>query len=113
MQLQYTHIMYPANFVPKEDKVLDLETIFRAVSNYVGINNLATKDQHKELAYARHLYCYIARKRTNAFLREIAVLIGKRHHTTVVHSCQTLKDWHDTDEKVRKDVENLLNILNK
>ena len=112
MQLQYTHIMYPANYEPKGTTALEINFIYKTVCNYFKVD-ISVKTRKRSIAYPRHLFCYICRRRTKAGLREIGELIGGRDHTTVIHSDQTLKDWYDTDELVRADVANINNILNK
>ncbi len=112
-QLQYTHVVYPANYTPKEDRAISILDVYDAVSHYCKIDDMGIKSRKKELVYARHLYCFISRKRTLASLVTVASLVGARDHTTIVHAVQTLQNWYDTDENVRIDVANIMDLLNK
>jgi chromosomal replication initiator protein len=50
---------------------------------------------------------YFAKQYTNNSLKAIGAHFGGRDHSTVIHSCQAVKDQIDTDSEFRDDVDEL------
>lgn len=68
------------------------------------------KSRKRELVVLRQVYCYFCMKNglLNS-LKEVGETIGSRDHTTVIHSCKTVKDLLSAkDEKVT----NVVNYVN-
>jgi hypothetical protein len=55
------------------------------------------KSRMKEIAMARHLFCYMARLHTNASLLAIGEFLSGRDHATVMNSVRVSNDMIDTD----------------
>jgi hypothetical protein len=51
----------------------------------------------REIAMARHLFCYMARLHTNASLLAIGEFLSGRDHATVMNSVKVSNDMIDTD----------------
>jgi chromosomal replication initiator protein len=50
---------------------------------------------------------FLAKQFTKNSLKNIGDHFGGRDHTTVIHSCQTVKDLMDTDVMIREQVKEL------
>ena len=87
-----------------------IEGIAQAVLDYLNLVDMPLVGQTRAIVYPRHLYCYICDMYTNYPQKHIARLIGK-NRTAVVHSCETIENWIQTDENVRNDVEAISRIL--
>ena len=48
---------------------------------------------------------------TGASLKDIGDIFGKRDHTTVIHSCQTVKKLLLKDEHLQEDLDKVKNSL--
>jgi hypothetical protein len=88
----------------KRDNKITIGEIYHLVSAYTGINDLSIEWRKHEICYARHLYSYLSRELTTESYKAIAVLVGGKDHTTIIHSCKTIKAELDTSEEVRTDI---------
>ena len=62
------------------------------------------KTRKREIVQARQITMYLAKAFTKNSLKTIGEHFGGRDHTTVIHSCQTVKDLMDTDTVFRENV---------
>jgi len=59
---------------------------------------------------ARHMAMFIIKEKLNLTLKHIADLFG-RDHTTVIHGIRSVKNLSDTEERVKQELNYLINIL--
>jgi chromosomal replication initiator protein len=92
---------------------LTIEEIKQEVSSYYNqsVESLSAKTRKHEVVLARQMCMYLAKKLTQMSLKSIGLHFGGRDHTTVLHSCQQIMNYIDTDRKVRQDVEFLRKAL--
>ncbi len=100
------------NFVKTITKEVTIEAIQKMVCEYFGVNydKLLQKTRKREIVQARQISMYLAKSFTKNSLKIIGEHFGGRDHTTVIHSCQTVKDLMDTDSAFR---ENVMEITQK
>lgn len=94
---------------------ITIEDIKREVSGYYKqeVAKLSAKTRKHEVVLARQMSMYLAKKLTRMSLKSIGAHFGGRDHTTVLHSCQQILNYIDTDKNIRQDVEFLRKALNK
>ena len=94
------------NFVKSSSKEITIETIQKMVCEYfdVAYDKLLQKTRKREIVQARQITMYLAKAFTKNSLKTIGEHFGGRDHTTVIHSCQTVKDLMDTDGVFRENV---------
>ena len=94
------------NFIKSSSKEITIETIQRMVCEYfdVSYDKLLQKTRKREIVQARQITMYLAKAFTKNSLKTIGEHFGGRDHTTVIHSCQTVKDLMDTDAVFRENV---------
>lgn len=92
---------------------LSIEEIKKEVSTYYNqtVDSLSAKTRKHEVVLARQMCMYLAKQLTQMSLKSIGMHFGGRDHTTVLHSCQQILNYIDTDRKVRQDVEFLKKAL--
>jgi chromosomal replication initiator protein len=97
------------NFVKTSSKEITIETIQRMVCEYYDVpyDKLLQKTRKREIVQARQITMYLAKAFTKNSLKTIGEHFGGRDHTTVIHSCQTVKDLMDTDSLFRENVTEL------
>jgi chromosomal replication initiation ATPase DnaA len=83
---------------PKDTKNLSL--ISSAVCQSFGIDtqSFLSPLRKRDLVFARHAFCYLARTRTNHSLLDIGFFLGNRDHSTVINSirqCSDLLEFHN------------------
>ena len=64
----------------------------------VDFSMLAHKTRKHSVVYARHIYCFQMRDKTNLSLKEIGQTLGGRDHTTVVNSVRVYHNLNETDD---------------
>jgi chromosomal replication initiator protein len=97
------------NFVRTSTKEITIEAIQKMVCEYfnVGYEKLLHKTRKREIVQARQITMYLSKQFTKNSLKTIGEHFGGRDHTTVIHSCQTVKDLMDTDSIFKENVQEL------
>lgn len=93
------------NFVKSSSKEITIDAIQKMVCEYFGVpyDKLLQKTR-KEIVQARQITMYLSKAFTKNSLKTIGEHFGGRDHTTVIHSCQTVKDLMDTDTLFKESV---------
>ena len=94
------------NFVKTSSKEITIDAIQKMVCEYfdVSYDKLLQKTRKREIVQARQITMYLAKTFTKNSLKTIGEHFGGRDHTTVIHSCQTVKDLMDTDTLFKESV---------
>lgn len=94
------------NFIKTSSKEITIDTIQKLVCEYFDVPyaKLLQKTRKREIVQARQISMYLAKSFTKNSLKTIGEHFGGRDHTTVIHSCQTVKDLMDTDSIFRENV---------
>lgn len=94
------------NFVKSSGKEITIDTIQKMVCEFFDVpyDKLLQKTRKREIVQARQITMYLAKAFTKNSLKTIGEHFGGRDHTTVIHSCQTVKDLMDTDSNFRESV---------
>lgn len=97
------------NFVRTSTKEITIDAIQKMVCEYfnVGYEKLLHKTRKREIVQARQITMYLSKQFTKNSLKTIGEHFGGRDHTTVIHSCQTVKDLMDTDQFFKESVQEL------
>lgn len=96
-------------------RTLTIDDIKQEVAAYYNqdVALLSAKTRKHEVVLARQMCMYLAKQLTQMSLKSIGMHFGGRDHTTVLHSCQTILNYIDTDRKIRQDVDFLRKALNR
>ena len=88
------------NFVKNISKEISIDTIQKIVCEYFELphEKLKEKTRKREIVQARQLSMYFAKMYTKNSLKQIGKYFGGKDHSTVIHSCQTVKDLMDVDD---------------
>ena len=73
----------------------------------IDINDFIAKGRKQDIAGARQLVMYLARKLTDATNEKIGRILGNRDHTTVMHGVEKISDSIRTDQTLLDLVMNL------
>jgi chromosomal replication initiator protein len=87
------------SFIKTTSRELTIETIQEMVCEYLNVSydTLLEKTRKREIVQARQITMYLSKMFTKNSLKTIGDHFGGRDHTTVIHSCQTVRDLMDTD----------------
>jgi chromosomal replication initiator protein len=94
------------NIVKTTAKEVTIDAIQKMVCDYFELpyDKLLQKTRKREIVQARQITMYLSKIFTKNSLKTIGNHFGGRDHTTVIHSCQTVKDLMDTDNIFRESV---------
>jgi chromosomal replication initiator protein len=94
------------NFVKSSSKEITIDAIQKMVCEYFDVpyEKLLQKTRKREIVQARQITMFLAKAFTKNSLKTIGEHFGGRDHTTVIHSCQTVKDLMDTDSLFKESV---------
>ena len=104
-----------ARAVNLEKKELGVDDILGAVCSHCGLKqkDLISKSRRQGIVKARQLAMYLSHKYTGQSYAQIGRAIGKRDHSTVVHSCNQISRRITKDRDFRHEVEELEAALKK
>lgn len=94
---------------PTQVSKLSIEAIQQNVADHFGLtlNLLIGKTRKQEVAGARQVAMFIAKRLTQYSLKVIGLHFGNRDHSTVVHAVQTVETKCKRDDSFAKRVEEL------
>jgi chromosomal replication initiator protein len=97
------------SFVDYATKEISVETIQKTVCEYfeVPVDRLKEPTRKRPFVQARQLSMFFAKEFTRASLKTIGEQFGGRDHSTVIHSCQAVKNLMDTDDDFKESVNEL------
>lgn len=86
-------------FVKQLNKEITVDNIKDLVADHfdVPVDKLQGKTRKRSIVIARQLSMYLAKNLTSKSLKNIGGYFGGRDHSTVIYSCQAVKDLMDTD----------------
>ena len=107
----------PKNKVDTEQDTFDefINEIKKIVAKYfsISVTLLASSSRKQDVAYARQLAIYLIRNKTDLPLKKIGEFFNNRDHATIAHSIDKIEKLMNVDNNVKKDIEILLNQVNK
>ncbi len=97
------------NFVKNVAREVSIEFIQKTVCDYFNVpqEKLREKTRKRHIVQARQLSMYLAKNYTKNSLKTIGRHFGGRDHSTVIHSCQAVRDLMDTDKDFREAVSDI------
>lgn len=97
----------------KPKKMVSVAEVIRLVAEFYGLTteSLCDKTRRKEVVRPRQIAMYILREDFNTSFPTIGEKMGGRDHTTVIHSCEKVKNDLKTDKLLEQQIAELRNIL--
>ena len=74
---------------------------------YIRKLYLKSKKRSASIAFPRQIAMYLSRTILNESFERIGLEFGGKDHTTVMHSCEKIKNEIDNKEETRKTVEDI------
>ena len=96
-------------YVQETQKEITVEHVIDAVfaHQHIDRERFNSSERKRDIAQARQIAMYLAKKHTKATLTAIGSAIGGRNHATVLHSCKAVSNLIETDRAFRKLVEEI------
>ncbi|MBP5264809.1 MAG: chromosomal replication initiator protein DnaA [Lachnospiraceae bacterium] len=85
--------------------------IIEVVAEHFGIKpeDITSQRRNAEFAFPRQIVMYLCRKLTDTSYTNIAKLLNKKDHTTIIHGCDKIEESLSTD----KELQNKIQIIEK
>lgn len=96
-----------------EKKRITVQKIKDTVSDFYSIKKdlIQSPSRKREIVQARQVTMFFIKKHTELSLSQIGIQVGNRSHATVLHACNTVKNYYDFDKSFRSDLEEIEKIL--
>lgn len=99
---------------PKNKKNYDAQEIQTTVAKFLNVEtiDLLSQSRISKIVEARHIAIYLMRRLTNYTLKEIGILFGRRHHTTIMHAEEEIKNRIETDKNFNVLINKIIQQMN-
>jgi len=103
------------NIIKTREKDITIDSIQKTVSKHFGmkLSDLKSKRRQKSIVLPRQISMYLARKFTKLSLPEIGSHFGGKDHSTIFHAVRKIEGLIVKDKKIKCDINNLIDKLNK
>jgi len=97
----------------KPKKMITVAELIKFVAEFYGLTteSLCDKTRRKEVVRPRQIAMYILREDFNVSFPTIGEKMGGRDHTTVIHSCEKVKNDLKVDKLLEQQINEIRNIL--
>ncbi|MEE8504489.1 MAG: chromosomal replication initiator protein DnaA [candidate division NC10 bacterium] len=95
------------------DRAITMPRIMEVVSDFYRLKEkeILSKSRHKSIVLPRQVAMYLCRTNTNASLPDIGAEFGGKDHSTVIHACSKIRELMAKDDKFRRQLHDLTNLL--
>lgn len=96
-----------------EKKEITIDSIVSKVCEHYEIEkeSLHSRSRKHNVAIARQVAMYLAKKYTDTSCVRIGKLIANRNHSTVLHSCKMVQTQLEVDKNFRIEMEEIENLI--
>lgn len=99
------------NIILSPAKITNYKKIIESINSFYDINatgNMFFTSRKKEFARPRQIAMYLIKKELKMSFSEIGRKFGGKDHTTVIHACQLIEKEYEENEKIRQEVDLIL-----
>lgn len=92
---------------------VNVDRIIHIVAEYYNLksSDITGEKRTKSIALARQIAMYLSRKTTRLSTTQIGTYFGDKEHGTVMHATKKIEDLNATDQKIKGDIETLINKI--
>ena len=97
----------------KPNRGVSVDEVVRRVSSYYEIpeKSIYEKTRKKEVVKPRQIIMYMLREEFNVSYPSIGEKLGGRDHTTVIHSCEKIKEEMKTNNALEQELEHIRTLI--
>lgn len=97
----------------KPRKTIAVKDVVRIIADFYNIKeeSIYEKTRHKEVIRPRQIIMYILREDFNISYPSIGQKLGGRDHTTVIHSCEKIKNDIKEDQELLEEITQIRTLL--
>jgi chromosomal replication initiator protein len=99
---------------PEKDRIITAEMIVEVVSEHynISIEEIRSSMRNSKYVYPRKVAMYLCREMTAESLQSIALLLGKKDHTTVISACKNIEKDLLVSDEAKRNIEIIKKKLN-
>ncbi len=93
----------------EKNKIVNMTLIKEKVCSYFKISEeeIESKKRVKSILVPRQIAMFLSKELTNNSLNSIASKFGGKDHSTVLHSCRKIKNLYNSDEYIKRVVDDI------
>ncbi len=97
----------------KPNKGIAVEEVVRRIANYYEVNerSIYEKTRKKEVVKPRQIIMYILREEFSVSYPSIGEKLGGRDHTTVIHSCEKIKEEIKSNTSLEQEIDHIRTLV--
>jgi chromosomal replication initiator protein len=97
----------------KPKKTMAVKDVVKVVADFYNVKeeSIYEKTRHKEVIKPRQVIMYLLREDYNISYPSIGQKLGGRDHTTVIHSCEKMKNDIKENQSLIEEIEQLRSLL--
>jgi len=97
------------DLISPKKRLVEINEVQKIVSKYYGItvSDLISNSRKQHLVRVRQMAVYLCHNLTALSLSKIGQNFGNRDHSTVLYSCEKVKELMKTNEEIKNDFENI------
>lgn len=97
----------------KPKKNISIKEVIKLISNFYNVNeeSVYDKTRKKEVVKPRQVIMYILREDFNVSFPSIGEKMGGRDHTTVIHSCEKVKEDLKTNSNLMEEISQIRSMM--
>jgi chromosomal replication initiator protein len=101
------------DFIAIEEKEISIQLVQKHTAEFFNLKPsiLLSKKRSKNIVTARHIAMYLSKELTDCSLTVIGDSFGGKDHTTVIHSCNKIKENLKNDKKLKYNIDKLINKI--
>ena len=94
---------------PDKPRQITPSVIINVVSEHFGVDpeDITSIKRNSEFVQPRQVVMYLCREMTNTSLSNIAKLLGKKDHTTVIHGINKISEEMKTNEELKNKIDTI------
>ena len=99
---------------PNKPKEVTPSLIINVVAEHFGVrpDDISSKKRNSEFVQPRQVVMYLCRELTDVSLNNIAKLLGKKDHTTIIHGINKVEAELSTNEEFKNKMEIIKKKIN-
>ncbi|MBI4080102.1 chromosomal replication initiator protein DnaA [Candidatus Kaiserbacteria bacterium] len=97
----------------KPNKGISVEEVVRRIAGYYEVNekSIYEKTRKKEVVKPRQIIMYVLREEFNVSYPSIGEKLGGRDHTTVIHSCEKIKEEMKSNNSLEQEIDHIRSLI--
>jgi len=94
------------SLISPKNKLISFDKILEIVAGFynIGVNDLIGTKRNKEIVLPRQVTMYLLRQELQYSYPQIALKIGKKDHTTIMHGCEKIEKQIKAGHDIQKEI---------